>query len=258
MATSPLDASAHPRLSSCTHSIESAISPHPAIQQLTVQLLQNSMKVVYDSSALTPQDIIQMVEDCGFEASEWETHEVDTAQKADAVARHIQVKMEGMFCRYGCHVTSSGAPLLTPDLSSECPARINKHLASLPISSFSPVTLTQQVTTISYTPSPKFTIRAILEGLPTPFTGSIHHPPSFYSRSRAIHAREVARLTRLFILSTVVAIPTFVIGIVGMVLLPSTNPFRQWCEMHDWWGGASRAVILLWVLATIVQFGVGR
>jgi P-type Cu+ transporter len=59
-------------------------------------------------------------------------------------------------------------------------------------------------------------------------------------------------------MAAIFTIPTFIIGVVGMMLLPQGNHFRQWCEGIGWWGGASRAVILLWIIATIVQFGIAR
>jgi hypothetical protein len=46
-------------------------------------------------------------------------------------------------------------------------------------------------------------------------------------------------------------------AIVGMVLLPSHSAFRtMW--MKPVWGAANLGTVVLWPLATIVQFGVGR
>lgn len=46
-------------------------------------------------------------------------------------------------------------------------------------------------------------------------------------------------------------------AIVGMVLLPSRSAFRTiW--MKPVWGAANLGTVVLWPLATIVQFGVGR
>lgn len=46
-------------------------------------------------------------------------------------------------------------------------------------------------------------------------------------------------------------------GIVGMLLLPRDHPFRRFVDTMIW-GGADRGTVALWVLATLVQFGVGR
>ena len=59
-------------------------------------------------------------------------------------------------------------------------------------------------------------------------------------------------------ISFVFAIPTFAFGIIGAVALPTSNPFRQWCDAPGWWGGASRVVILLFVFATLTMFSVTR
>jgi Cu+-exporting ATPase len=96
-----------------------------------------------------------------------------------------------------------------------------------------------------------------LLNIPKPFTAKIYHPPSLLSRSKELHIREARRLTTLFAIALLFAIPTFVIAIVGMTILPSSNKFRMWCET-PLWGGANRSIIILWILATFVQFGVGR
>jgi Cu+-exporting ATPase len=71
-----------------------------------------------------------------------------------------------------------------------------------------------------------------------------------------LQAREARKVARLFAIATLFAIPTFVVGIIGMVALSKTHPFRRHIEQPVW-GGAALGVIVLWVLATPVQFGVG-
>jgi len=46
-------------------------------------------------------------------------------------------------------------------------------------------------------------------------------------------------------------------GIVGMVLLPSGNQFHEFTMMATW-GAAKMGTIIVWPIATVVQFGVGR
>jgi hypothetical protein len=71
-----------------------------------------------------------------------------------------------------------------------------------------------------------------------------------------LQAREARKIARLFLIATIFAIPTFVVGIVGMIALPKSHPFRQHIEKPVW-GGAGLGVLVLWALATPVQFGVG-
>lgn len=138
--------------------------------------------------------------------------------------------------------------------SSECPPQINAYLHSLPLKSFTPVSIAAPVTSITYVPSPELTIRTILS-LPPPFTAKIMQPPSLFTRSRQLKAREAKRLMKLTLAATIFTIPTVVI-VVGM-FLPKSYAFRMWWDMPIW-GNAPRSVIALWVLATFVQFGVGR
>lgn len=89
------------------------------------------------------------------------------------------------------------------------------------------------------------------------FTTSLVKPPSITSRAREIQSREAKVLLWHFGVAAVLAVPTFVIAIVGMVLMPKGDAFREvW--MEPVWGGAGRGTVILWVFATIVQFGVGR
>lgn len=133
---------------------------------------------------------------------------------------------------------------------------INKRLESLSIISFSRVTKLKDIITITYIPSSNLTIRDILQ-FPEPVKASLYTPPSLTSRSREIQLREANHLTKLCIISFIIAIPTFVIGVVGMSLLPKSNSFRKWCEQPIW-GGAMRSVLASWILATLVQSYVNR
>jgi len=46
-------------------------------------------------------------------------------------------------------------------------------------------------------------------------------------------------------------------AIVGMILVPHNNAFKQFW-MKPIWGAADQGTLVLWPLATIIQFGVGR
>lgn len=138
----------------------------------------------------------------------------------------------------------------------KCPVAINNRLESLDIISFTRVTKLKDVSAITYVPSPKLSIRDLLQ-FPEPVKASLFTPPSLTSRSREMQLRETKHLTKLFIASFLISIPTFIIGVIGMSLLPKTHRFRKWCEQPIW-GGAMRSVIALWILATLVQSYVNR
>lgn len=122
-------------------------------------------------------------------------------------------------------------------------------------------THTDPILTITYTPSPPdLTIRTIvaaisMAGQPsTNFTAAIHRPPSLEDRARHMQRREQRHLLWRLLFSVVAAIPTFILGIVYMTLVPAENPTRMWLEEPLWAGNASRAEWALFFLATPVMF----
>jgi len=220
--------------------------------------MNNSMKATYDTHALTTVDICGFVDDLGYEATEWETtmHATKSPATVSTFEREVQLRFEGANSSYAFCLPFDDGPL-TRYSFSEAVKKLNDWLSSLPVSSQSTLNI-NAVSTLRYHPSSNFTIRTICASVPQPFKATVYHPPSLYSRSREIQTRETKRRIRRFLISFVFAIPTFVFGIIGMIALPTSNPFRQWCDAPGWWGGASHAVILLFVFATLTMLSVTR
>ena len=72
-------------------------------------------------------------------------------------------------------------------------------------------------------------------------------------RSDAIHAYERRRISMRVLFTLFIAIPTFIIGIVFMSLVPKSNPSRHFLMM-PLIAGVSRTQWALLVLATPVYF----
>lgn len=134
-----------------------------------------------------------------------------------------------------------------------------------------PISLESPTLKLSYTPKvPKFTIRSIVNAIenativPSASTESsnthrefnvkIIHPLTLEQRSKLIAKRERTRLVYRAIFVIIVAIPTFIIGIVSMALLPSSNSFRQFLHEPMWAGNVSRDTWALLFMATPVYF----
>ena len=221
--------------------------------------MNNSVKVTYDTRALTTVDICGLIDDLGYEATDWETtmHAPESAATASNLDRVVQLRFEGAnsSCAF---LLPFDEGFLTRYLFSEAVEKLNNWLSSLPVSSYTPISTPNAISTVRYQPSSSFTIRTICASAPQPFKATVYHPPSLYSRSREIQIREAESRIRQFLISLVFAIPTFVFGIIGMIALPTSNPFRQWCDTPGWWGGASRAVVLLFIFATLTMFSVTR
>ncbi len=112
---------------------------------------------------------------------------------------------------------------------------------------------------ITYQPStPAFTIRDIISAVASakdpPFNVSIARPPSLEERARAMHAREQRALLYRLASAFILAIPTFIIGIVFMTLVSSSNHTRQFFMHPMWVGNVSRAEWALFFLATPTMF----
>lgn len=116
--------------------------------------------------------------------------------------------------------------------------------------------MSNPVSNIEYQPSEELTIRHILT-FPEPIVASLRKRPSIHALSQEAQRREAKTLFHLLLLSFVIAIPTFIIGVLGMTLLPKSNPLRVWCE-EVIWGGSERAVVALFVLGTIAQLAVNQ
>lgn len=121
---------------------------------------------------------------------------------------------------------------------------------------------TDPIIRLSYAPSlPDLTVRTIIDAIniPTsasshPFTASIYHAPTLEERARYMQAREQRALLWRLAFSIILAIPTFIIGVVYMSLVPSTDPTRMWWMRPIWSGNAARIQWALFFLATPVMF----
>lgn len=119
-------------------------------------------------------------------------------------------------------------------------------------------TLADPVIQITYLPAPPtFTIRHIISGINASdpgFAATIYHPQTIEERSREIQQREFKKLAIRLIICIIIAIPTFLIGIVWMSLVPRKNSVRAYFEQPMWAGRANRLEWALFFLATPVQF----
>jgi Cu+-exporting ATPase len=120
------------------------------------------------------------------------------------------------------------------------------------------ISLSHPFIKFTYVPSPpQLTIRSILENIKRiseQFNITIVHPMSLEERSAKMAHREQIKLARRLLLTFLVAVPTFIVGIVGMSLVPSSNHFRMYLEEPMWAGDVSRAIWALFFLATPVYF----
>ncbi|KAI0663284.1 heavy metal translocatin [Cubamyces menziesii] len=230
---------------SCSNTVTGLLSDIPGVSEVIVNLLGKSATAVIADPDLAPQ-LVEAINDAGYEAEIVNMQPlVDNYEQDNTGPRTVSLRVEGMFCPH-------------------CPEKVMSALKTFgdavevqkPLTSY-----TDPVLTISYTPSsPSLTIRSIIHaiegagGPKSPFSASIHRPLSLEDRARYMQRREQKSILVRLIFSVVVAIPTFIIAIVYMSLVPASNSTRMWFEEPMWAGNASRAEWALFILATPVMF----
>ncbi|KAI9743033.1 MAG: hypothetical protein M1818_003328 [Claussenomyces sp. TS43310] len=221
---------------SCARTITEQLEKLDWIRQAHVNLISNSATVQFVDKRHA-NDIVEEIEDIGFQAA---LDKVVNLKPVATTSRAIEIKVGGMFC-------------------SHCPGRIvhaldtfgkSLHIDQVP-------SLQEPVLKISYIPhSPTLSIRTIISALSAAderFDISIHHPPTLEERSRALHAAEQRRILARAVLTIITAIPTFIIGIVFMSLVPSTNSARRYLS-QPWTAGISRGQWALFIMASPTYF----
>ncbi|WWC88506.1 uncharacterized protein L201_003417 [Kwoniella dendrophila CBS 6074] len=235
---------------SCTGAITRSLEGQPGITSVHIDLLNNSGTIIH-SAGTSVNQIKEMIEEVGYDAelSSSQPLNIDMSKgkgketEKGPQIRNVQIKVDGMFCH-------------------DCVRKINLFLHSLQnkIETYTPLTLNSPITTISYIPYQPLTIRDLLHGISNispEFEANIMKTQSLSERSKHIQKKEVKILASHCLVAIVFAIPTFIIAIVSMILLPEHNTFRM-RMMEPIWGGANLGTLILWPLATVVQFGVGR
>ena len=228
---------------SCTGSIEAGLRELPFIHSIEVALMTNSATVVYDG-AENLNDIEQAVEDIGFDCtieSDGAIQEASKEKQSDDQSRTIVLRIDGMYCKH-------------------CPWKITSGLDKVygsTIKMDSTFGLSSPLLHVSYKPEiPHFTIRSIVNtiiDIDPAFKTSLYRPAP-EERSQEMQRRESYRLLLRILFTFSIAIPTFLIGVAWMSLVPASNSVRRFFEEPTWAGSVARRDWALLILATPVMF----
>ncbi|CAN6177213.1 unnamed protein product [Urochloa humidicola] len=82
--------------SACTSAVESAVSARPGVRRVAVSLLQNRAHVVFDPALAKVEDIIEAIEDAGFEAEIIPDSAVSQPKSQKSLS--AQFRIGGMTC----------------------------------------------------------------------------------------------------------------------------------------------------------------
>lgn len=231
---------------SCTRAITNGLRELPFVDTINVTLMTNSGHVTF-----TGRDnldaILEKVDDLGYECTLDSCTAIGPPKQNELTnvtgdRRTAMLRIEGMYCEH-------------------CPPRIvdcikSRFASSITIDKLP--TIKDPIITLSYTPeAPAFTIRSIItviNKLNASFSTTFYHPPSIEERSHTMQVNEQHRLLIRLLLSFIVAIPTFLVGVVWMSLVPSASAIRKFFDQPIWLGQVTRAEWSLFICATPVYF----
>ena len=231
---------------SCTRAITDGLRELPFMDAINVTLMTHSAHLTF-AGRDNLDVIIEKVDDLGYDCTVESCTPITTPEQNQSTdlkleRRTVMLKIGGMYCEH-C------PPRIVDCITSEFAGSIT--IDKVP-------TMKDAILTVTYTPeAPTFTIRSIItviNGLDDSFSTIFYHPPSIEERSHAMQLHEQHRLLIRLLLSFIVAIPTFVIGVVWTSLVPSTSRMRRFFAQPIWSGQVTRAEWSLFICATPVYF----
>ena len=226
---------------SCVGTITRGLEELPFVRDISVNLLSHSGKIEFVGRENLDK-IKEKIEDMGYDAAVSSVDAMSAAEEASTPvqSRTVSIQIDGMFCHH-------------------CPEKVLASLELLHNVTVEEVpTEKKPIIRVTYTPTPPtLTVRSILTAINeanSSFSARIHHPLSIEDRSRAMHHHEQRRLLTRLLFVFAVAIPTFLIGIVFMSLVPSQNSTRMYLEQTIWSGSVTRIEWALFIMSTPVMF----
>lgn len=217
---------------SCVGYVTEALKSHSWVNKADVNLISSSATVFFqDKEHLTI--IEEIIESAGYTATLESVNIADTDVKT-STSRAVSIRIDGMFCEH-CPDT------VIRSIKEGFEGEVTFEGTALSLES--------PILHIRYLPEPpRFGIRQILDTISkanVAFHPSVYHPPTIEERTKSMHAAERRRTLRHLIVCIVVAIPTFILGIVFMSLVPADNHVHRYIMEPMWSGNATR---LSWAL----------
>lgn len=241
----------------CVNSVTSAVKDLPFVLECGINAVTKSGQFVLEEHSSGEKSNIDKlkdtIEDCGFDFDFVNLEKINYSASKRA-SRTVNIEVEGMFC-------------------TNCPDALMDYLGEFgnALVVEDPITLDHPFIKFTYIANPEkgLTIRKILKDLnhlhvtaKNVKSFSISHEMegnfkckvveklSIEDHIRSITKKESIAIIRRLLMTVVIAIPTFVFGIVGMSLLKSSNAFKLWLEEPIWAGNVARVTWILLFLST--------
>ncbi|KAF2012809.1 heavy metal translocatin [Aaosphaeria arxii CBS 175.79] len=231
---------------SCVGNIKGALKDLTFVSKVSIDLMSNSATVEFLGGKQNLDAIIDSIDSAGYEATLSNLVEPRTAPKSRQ--RVIDIQIDAMHC-------------------ARCPDLVMEALEGLRTQGMStsefqisrPPSLKVPRVQITYRPSLEkgLSVRnfiSTIAAVDPAFSVYIYHPPSIEERSKQIQHRERQSILFRLIFTGIVAIPSLIIGVVFMALVPADNATRMWFEEPIWAGNASRIEWALLIMTTPVMF----
>ena len=228
--------------SSCVGIVTRGLQELPFVRKVMVDLLSNSGKVEFEGEENLDK-IIHQVNNLGYDGTLSACRSLSAEEWGDRT-RTVTIRVEGMFCHH-------------------CPEKILTSLNAIshpfvPVEIEKEPSLGDPILKVVYSPrSPSFTIRNIIGAINSAdnaFKAIVFHPPSIEDRSRAIQMLERRRLLSRFFFVLIVAIPTFLFGVLFMTLLSPDGTVRKFMEQPMGSSAVPRIEWALFIMTTPVMF----
>lgn len=228
---------------SCVATVTKGLKDVEGVKSVHVDLLSNSAKI-----KLTSKDkvdaVLEGIDNLGFDGTLVEIQGNDTDGQDDlGYQRTVEYAITGMYC-----------PLCPSNIMSALESTYGQDLEIV-----QPPTLQKPRLMVRYRPllHPRLNIRyikSLIESVDPAIEASVYHAPTVEQRSHIIAKKETSRIMRHLVFTFIVAIPSFIIGIVFMSLVKPTNATRLWLQEPIWVGNAMRQDWIMFLLTTPVMF----
>lgn len=225
----------------CVAAVSRGLKEVDGITSVNVDLLGNCATVHF-TNQIPIEKVIGAIGDLGFGAQVTELSKTAENEVNETPFRTVDFEVSGMYC-------------------SMCPGKITNKIGEAfgdAVRVVSEASLKAPRLTVEYKPTPpELTIRKlkyVIESADPEIAASVYHPPSMEERSQEVQRKESSRVLRHLLFTLAAAVPSFVIGIVYMSLVPETNPTRLWFEKPLWTGNAMRMDWAMLILTTPVMF----
>ncbi|KAK5080327.1 hypothetical protein LTS08_000003 [Lithohypha guttulata] len=227
---------------SCVGTITRGLQDLPDVQEVNVDLVGDGATVGFKNWS-TVDSILTKIGDLGYGATVVDFEELYAKEQGRAShERSVQFQISGMYCP-NCPINIASAihgAFGDDVLISEHPSLKNPRI------------------TLAYRPNPPtLTIRrllSVINAVDAAWSATVYHPPSVEERSRTLQRKERDRILRHLFLTFLVAIPSFIIGVVYMSLVSEENGTRRWFEEPIWSGTTMRMEWSLFIMTTPAMF----